>query len=112
EAALLARARESFAAVPATGTAERTRMDIRALGAAGELLTLICRSGADEVTVTSTPALAPATRHGLDEQRLREQLGRLGETRFTLGDVDVSGLAKDLFIPISALNELRREASA
>jgi len=112
EAALLARARESFAAVPATGTAERTRMDIRALGAAGEPLTLICRSGADEVTVKSTTALAPATRHGLDEQRLREQLGRLGETPFTLGDVDVSGLATDLFIPISVLNELRREASA
>jgi U32 family peptidase len=111
EAALLARARESFAAVPATGTAERTRMDIRALGAAGEPLTLICRIGTDEVTVTSTTALAPATRHGLDEQRLREQLGRLGETPFTLGDVDLSGLAKDLFIPISVLNALRREAS-
>ena len=111
EAALLARARESFAAVPVTGTAERTRMDVRALGAAGEPLTLICRTGAGEVTVKSTTALAPATRHGLDEQRLRDQFGRLGETPFTLGDVDVSGLAKDLFIPISILNELRREAS-
>jgi putative protease len=111
EAALLARARESFATVPATGTPERTRMDVRALGAAGEPLTLICRTGADEVTVKSTTALAPATRHGLDERRLSDQLGRLGETPFTLGDVDVSGLAKDLFIPISILNELRREAT-
>src|SRR5438552_9479248 len=111
EAALLARARESFAAVPATGTPERTLMDIRALGAAGEPLTLICRSGADEVTVQSTTALASATQHGLDEARLRAQLGRLGETPFTLGDVDVSGLTKDLFIPISILNELRREAT-
>ena len=111
EAALLARARESFAAVPSTGSAERTRMDVRALGAAGEPLTLICRTGPDEVTVKSTIALAPATRHGLNEERLRAQLGRLGETSFTLGDLDVSGLAKDLFIPISILNELRREAS-
>ena len=111
EAALLAHARESFAAVPATGTPERTRLDIRALGAAGEPLTLICRTGADEVTVKSTTALAPATRHGLDERRLSDQLGRLGETPFTLGDVDASGLAKDLFIPISILNELRREAT-
>jgi U32 family peptidase len=111
EAALLARARESFAAVPATGTPERTRMDVRALGALDGLLTLIFRAGSDEVTVQSTTALAPATRHGLDEQRLREQLGRLGETPFTLGDVDVSGLAKDLFIPISILNDLRREAT-
>src|SRR5438552_306222 len=113
EAALLTRARESYAAVPSTGKAERTRLDVTALGAAGEPLTLICRTrgGADEVTVQSTTALAPATQHGLDEERLRAQLGRLGETPFTLGDVDVSGLAKGLFIPISILNELRREAT-
>src|SRR6266576_64471 len=113
EAALLTRARESFAAVPSTAKPERTRVDVRALGAAGEPLTLICRTrgGADEVIVKSTTALAPATQHGLDEQRLRAQLGRLGETRFTLGDIDVSGLAKNLFMPISILNELRREAS-
>src|SRR5881628_1055547 len=90
EAALLTRARESFAAVPSTGEPERARVDVTALGAAGEPLTLICRTGggADEVTVKSTTALAPATRHGLDERRLRAQLGRLGETSFTLGDVD------------------------
>ncbi|HEY7119551.1 MAG TPA: DUF3656 domain-containing protein, partial [Tepidisphaeraceae bacterium] len=111
EAALLARARESFAAVPATGTPERTRVAVTARGAAGEPLTLIWRAGTDDVTVKSTTALAPATRHGLDEERLRAQLGRLGETPFTLGDVDVSGLAKDLFIPISILNDLRREAT-
>jgi putative protease len=62
------------------------------------------------VTVKSTTALAPATRHGLDEQRLRAQLGRLGETSFTLGELDVSGLAKDLFVPVSVLNDLRRQA--
>ena len=111
EAALLTRARESFAVVPSTGKPERTPVDVRALGAAGDPLTLICRTGAHEVTVKSTTALTPATRHGLDESRLRAQLGRLGETPFTLGDVDVSGLAQDLFIPISILNELRREAT-
>jgi len=97
--------------VPSTGNPERTRVDVTALGAAGEPLTLICRTSAGEVTVTSTTTLAPATQHGLDDERLRAQLGRLGETRFTLGDLDVSGLAKDLFIPISILNELRREAT-
>ncbi len=110
EAALLTRARESFAAVPSTAKPERTRVDVTALGAAGEPLTLICHSGADEVTVKSTTALAPATRHGLDEARLRAQLGRLGETSFTLGELDVSGLAQDLFVPVSVLNDLRRQA--
>ena len=110
EAALLASARESFAAVPAMGELERIHVDVMAQGAAGEPLTLICRAGADTVTVKSTTALAPATRHGLDEARLRAQLGRLGETAFTLGEVDVSGLAKDLFVPVSVLNDLRRQA--
>jgi len=110
EAALLTSARASFAAVPSTGKPERTRLDVTARGAAGEPLTLICRAGADEVTVKSPTTLAPATRHGLDEARLRAQLGRLGETSFTLGDLDVSGLAKDLFVPISILNDLRRQA--
>ena len=112
EAALLTRARESFAAVPSSGEPTRTRLDVTARGAAGEPLTLICRTGggAGEVTVQSTTALAPATRHGLDEARLRAQLGRLGGTPFTLGDLDVAGLAKDLFVPISVLNDLRRQA--
>jgi len=101
EAALLTRARESYAAVPSTGKPERTRVDVTALGAAGEPTSRSSgRTSADEVAVKSTTALAPATQHGLDEERLRAQLGRLGETSFTLGDVDVSGLAKDLFIPI------------
>src|SRR5205809_2697651 len=79
EAALLTRARESFAAVPSTGKPERTRVDVTVLGAAGEPLTLICRAvgHADEVTVKSATALAPATQHGLDERLLRAQLGRL-----------------------------------
>jgi U32 family peptidase len=110
EAALLARARESFAAVPSRGEPEGTRLDVQALGAAGEPLTLICRAAAGEATVKSTTALAPATRHGLDEERLRTQLGRLGETPFILGEIDVSGLAQDLFVPVSVLNDLRREA--
>jgi putative protease len=111
ETALLAGARESFAGVPAKGEPQRTRLDVGAVGAAGEPLTLRFRTGADEVTVKSAIALVPATRHGLDEARLRDQLGRLGETPFALGDVDVSGLAKDLFIPISILNGLRQEAT-
>src|SRR6267378_6679374 len=106
----LTRARESFADVPSTGEPERTRVDVTVLGAAGEPLTLICRTSADEVVVKSTTALAPATCHGLDEARLRVQLGRLGETSFTLGDLDVSGLARDLFVPVSVLNDLRRQA--
>jgi U32 family peptidase len=114
EAALLAGARESFATVPTSVEADRIRVDVRAVGAVGQPLTLTwqVRGGPGEVTVQSATALAPATQHALDQTRLREQLGRLGETPFALGNMDVSGLAPDLFIPVSTLNELRREAVA
>ncbi|HYK09216.1 MAG TPA: DUF3656 domain-containing protein [Gemmatimonadales bacterium] len=110
EAALLASARESFAAIPSTGEPERGRVDVTARGAAGDPLTLSWHSGTHDATVRSATPLVPATQHGLDEVRLRAQLGRLGETPFALGNVDASGLAPELFVPVSVLNELRREA--
>ena len=110
EAALLTRARESFAAVPTKGEPERSRVDVAVLGSVGGPLTLICRTATGEATVSSAIALAPATQHGLDEPRLRSQLGRLGETPFVLGDLDVTGLGAGLFVPVSVLNDLRRQA--
>lgn len=112
EAALLAGARESFAAMPSKGEREGVRVDVRVAGAAGGPLTLIWHTDSGDATVKSSTTLAPATRHGLDEARLRDQLGRLGETPFTLGDLDLAGLAEHLFIPVSVLNDLRREAVA
>ena len=53
--------------------------------------------------------LAPARAHALDLARLREQLGRMGETPFALGDVDVAGLSSGLFLPMSELNHLRQQ---
>jgi putative protease len=57
-------------------------------------------------------SLAPATRRSLAASQLRDQLGRLGDTPFALGLVDVQGLGADLFIPVSELNRLRQHATA
>jgi putative protease len=62
------------------------------------------------VTVESRLALGPAEKRPLDEAKLREQLGRLGETPFELGGLDLSALESGLFLPVSALNDLRQEA--
>lgn len=111
QASLLERARASFAGLPPSSVPRR-QVHVRVTGVLGELLTLVWTAGADSVTVTSAIPLAAATRHGLDQTRLREQLGRLGTTPFTLGALDTSGLADGLFIPISVLNDLRQEAVA
>ncbi len=110
DATLLDTARASFAAVEIPG-ARRTRVDVAAFGGAGAPLKLLFRSLLGDVTVRSEIALAPASRRSLDAVQLREQLGRLGETSFALGDVDVEGLASGLFLPVSELNRMRQQAT-
>lgn len=110
QANLLAQARASFTALAADRPGPRARIDVRASGAAGGRLTLTFTTEGTTVAVSSAIALAAATKHGLDAARLREQLGRLGETPYALGAVDASGLEPGLFLPLSVLNELRQEA--
>ncbi|WP_417323639.1 DUF3656 domain-containing U32 family peptidase [Deinococcus aquaticus] len=63
------------------------------------------------VTATLPDALGEARNRALDAAGLREQLGKLGGTPFHLQDLttDLSGAG---FLPISALNALRRDAAA
>ena len=111
-AALLERARESLAAVAAPQNGRRTRLDVRAAGAAGTPLELTFTAGHDAVTVHGEAPLAPARAHALDHVQLREQLGRLGETPFALGTIDAAGLGDGLFVPVRELNNLRQRATS
>jgi putative protease len=106
---LMASARESFARVtlPERG---RSRVDVRAFGSAGSPLKLAFHTGSDSAVIRSDMPLAGATKRELDVAQLREQLGRLGETSFVLGDVDVAGLHGGLFLPVSELNRMRQAA--
>ena len=110
EAALLARARASYAELPAELRARKTRVDVRVFGSSGGTLKAVFSADGEQVTVRSELSLANASKRALDATSLREQLGRLGETPFVLGDLDCGGLDDGLFIPISALNHLRQEA--
>lgn len=60
-------------------------------------------------TVRAEQALAPAQNRALDEAFLREQLGRLGNTPYELGELhlDMQGTP---FVPASLLGPLRRQA--
>jgi len=108
-AELLERSRRSFAELSAPGKARRTRLDLRLFGSAGAPLKIIARADGDDVTVRGDVPLAPARAHALDHATLREQLGRLGETPFALGELDVAGLTPGLFLPVSELNRLRQQ---
>ena len=81
-------------------------------GCVGTPLTLLVRDEAGHVvkSVSSKP-LAAAERQPLTQQRLSEQLGRLGGTPFRLGRLN-NLLESSTILPVSELNRLRRHAVA
>jgi len=111
DAQLLERARASYAALPSEIRAKKSRLDVRVFGAAGTPLKAVFSSDGEMVTVRSEVTLSPAAKRPLDSERLREQLGRLGDTPFVLGGVDAGGLANGLFLPVSEVNHVRQEAT-
>ncbi len=81
-------------------------------GRVGTPLTVIANDGQGHVAkVESSVLLAPAEKQPLSPERLREQLGRLGGTPFTLEAVR-SQLEGEVILPISELNRLRRDLVA
>ena len=108
---LLKTAQSSYATVVVPERVQSRRVDIRIFGHAGGPLKMIWNCGAIDVTVRGEVPLAPAAKRALDMTQLREQLGRLGDTPFKLGTVDISGLGDQLFVPVSELNRLRQTAS-
>jgi U32 family peptidase len=78
-------------------------------GHAGKPLTLIARDESGNVVrVESAMPLAQAEKVALTEEKLREQLGRLGGTPFKLDRLK-NFLTGEVMLPVSELNRLRRE---
>ena len=101
------RLRQSFA-----GDAPRFQRPVQmeVHGLAGKPLTLIVRDELGHVAkVESAMSLAAAEKLPLTEEKLRDQLGRLGGTPFELGELK-NLLSGEVMLPVSELNRLRREA--
>jgi putative protease len=110
EGQLLERARASYASISSEARAKKSRLDVRLFGAAGTPLKAIFSADGETITVRSEVTLSPASKRALDVASLREQLGRLGDTPFVLGTLDMAGLAPGLFMPLSEQNHLRQHA--
>ena len=81
-------------------------------GHVGTPLTLIARDAHGHVAqADSTLPLAVAENQPLTTERLRDQLGRLGGTPFSLGEL-INHLEGAVMLPVSELNRLRRETIA
>lgn len=85
---------------------------LEAHGALGTPLTLFARDDEGHVArADSTAPLAQAEKQPLTTERLRDQLGRLGGTPFTLGQF-TNALDGAVILPLSELNDLRRRVVA
>ena len=90
----------------------RHPLNLRVCGRAGEPLRLELESvpglSGGPWSVSSRDPLQPARGDGLDQERLAQQLGRLGGTPWQLGSLDLD-LEGELFLPPAQLNQLRRD---
>jgi putative protease len=86
----------------------RTRLDMRIAGRIGEPFVLEGRTAARGFArVTGDANIEQARSAPLDEKALREKLGKLGDSPFELGSLDV-GLPAGTIVPVSSLNRARR----
>lgn len=109
-AALLERARSSYASLPLPERQRKTRLEARVFGSPGAQLKVVFTADEHSATARSAAQLAPAQKRALDYTQLREQLGRLGDTPFALGSLDLGGLTPGMFLPVSELNRIRQAA--
>jgi putative protease len=87
----------------------RQPVRVRAIAREGQPLVTEWIAGMSHVTVISETPLRTARNRALDEEYLRAQLGRLGNTPYELAgiELEVEGAP---FAPASLLNDLRRTA--
>ena len=106
--ALNRRLRQTFARDPEPA---RNPVDMEVSGRVGAPLRLRVISEDRVAEAESKLGLSPARTSGLTDLVLREQLGHLRDTAYTLRNLEVK-LDDDVFIPIRFINQLRRDAIA
>ncbi len=89
----------------------RRTISVKVIGRLGQPLRVEFNDGEGHVVAAdSTMPCAQAEKRPMDVDTLRDQLGRLGDTGYEVGDVQAD-LEGALIVPVSELNRLRRELS-
>lgn len=97
--------------IEAATPVHRRKIDVAVEARTGHPLAATWTVGATSVTVGSSAPLETATGRSIDDQSLRDQFSRLGNTAFELGQLTLTAKGTP-FVPVSLLNQLRREAIA
>jgi U32 family peptidase len=89
----------------------RRPISVKVIGRLGQPLRVEFNDGEGRVVAAdSTMPCAQAEKRPMDVATLRDQLGRLGDTGYEVGEVQAD-LEGALIVPVSELNRLRRELS-
>ncbi len=91
--------------------ARLVRVDFRLAYAGGHLHLEAVDEDGVRVAVQAPAACVPAEKPAQMAEAVTRQLGRLGGTIFTAGDIHLD-LAEMIFIPLAVLNDLRRRAAS
>ncbi len=98
------------------GTLGRIPIDLTVRGDVGSVLEVIARRvgrhAATEARVAGASVLQAARGVGLTREIVADKLGAFGGTAFHLRELDATGLATGLHLPVSELKELRRQLVA
>ncbi len=86
-----------------------TRVDFAFTGVLGERISLAAQADGRNVFIESEIEPQPALNKATTEEAVRAQLEKCGGTRFFAVEIDIE-LDEGVFIPVSELNKLRREA--
>lgn len=86
-----------------------TRVDFAFTGILGEPLSLAAQADGKNVFVESEAQPQPAMNKATTQEAVQTQLEKCGGTRFFAGEIDIE-LDEGVFIPVSELNKLRRDA--
>ena len=105
EAARLTSARQIREAEQMPG--RRVPVDLFLRAVAGERLALRATDGENEAAALGDEVAAARTRPAQEEE-LRRNLSRTGDTLFVPGKIEIR--TKDAFVPVSEINRIRREA--
>jgi putative protease len=92
--------------------ARRVALSARVVGGVGGALTLTLTDPDGHAATATWPGpLELATKRPTSRDELREQLSRLGDTPFELGDIAIA-LPEGVLVPRSVLNDLRRQTAS
>src|SRR5439155_11869783 len=87
----------------------REPVTVRVWAHVGESVSITFVDGEHSATVTWEKPLEKAQKFPVSEAVLREQLGRLGDTPYELGGIELDVVGEPM-VPKSVLNDLRRRA--